>query len=879
VVADPAFFLFKVIDQNHKWVGNLYSLLTRDKDGKTFLFIDMFSLGRTVAMTQKQKDQVADRFIKRISVWAGQSGLDGVFLSSTASQRDDLGAPLRKSAQAAARTSQQQNYGLVKIGGNSHFNDFGVSEEHVQNFGEDASHGIRAVIGFLIPPDISENGVKEDSKESEIVEIESVLRSMDEEEHKLSQAASPVLRDEEMLLTKINEARREGKSIVVNALAEELGALRSANGGGVAKVRLEIEELRREKEKRRAKLNELRRSLGRQTARSELRTIEAYISAPDELIILMFGGVMFAAACALIFYSVYGWITSRFKEPELGRRSISSYDYWPVPRIDGEWKAVETLLANILKEAPPQLRQRYGAVTLNLRNAFQTNSAQIKAFKLLLEKLGEWGSIMPFMKAQEYYARFKSRTGELGVSESFDAPETKAQFSIRNDETDEETSFRLELSSRTVEDLFRGDISCDCTAIQSQTSFLETIPQFMFDPGFLNFKVIMTDKWVGNVYLIVAESEHKPVLVIDAVQLAPWSRKWPAGLDRISSEIIREITRYGQENGFEAVYLSSFVSNFHMHSAHLGKLYSREQVEIEKLGGFSHLKALGLWDVWSSRNQYLETFSPHWNRPLKVDPNSPTQKLFLRPIWKRQMPGERSELRWSQPASFTGKKKMSWQSARFTRMAFAFLFSFLTILSPLIGSELPAASSVPLQPSANLVAGQGNIFLNVRDIKKISWARPFGAGPVVGAIVELSNGRELIYGGSHGEDLFHFSRDLGINPLYASEKEPLGTRVTKVAVGTDEGEEPLGYREIFELAKIVQAGEETRQTPHRRFNASEIKKVQWSRGTRGLLLLGHAPVVGAIVELSNGREIVYGASRGNDLKYFAEDLGFKVRYH
>ncbi|MFA5345689.1 MAG: tetratricopeptide repeat protein [Candidatus Omnitrophota bacterium] len=208
---------------------------------------------------------------------------------------------------------------------------------------------------------------------------------------------------------------------------------------------------------------------------------------------------------------------------------------------------------------------------------------------------------------------------------------------IKNEQASQATGiqYAVTLSSRSADDILRGIASGDCTAINS-SAFYNTIPQFLFDPGFLDFKILQDDKWVGNVYAIVAEKDNNPVLIIDAVQLPVWGRTWPVSVRRLSDKVLEQVVEYAQEQGFNQVLMSSFVSNFNAIQENFNAKYPTQAIEIEKVAGFEHLKALGIWNEYASRNEYLETFSPQWNYGLKkVDPNNPKQTLLLRRVWER----------------------------------------------------------------------------------------------------------------------------------------------------------------------------------------------------------------------------------------------------
>ena len=201
--------------------------------------------------------------------------------------------------------------------------------------------------------------------------------------------------------------------------------------------------------------------------------------------------------------------------------------------------------------------------------------------------------------------------------------------------------YEIRLSERNADDVMRGTISRDCTAIDAD-AFYNTIPQFMFDPGLLVFKVFQDDEWVGNIYTFVAEKENNPVLIVDAIQLPAWARPWPVSVNVIADNLLDKIIGYASSQGFSEVLMSSFVSNFTAIHRHFDSKFPTQVVEIEKLGGFEHLKSLGIWDDYAARNEYIETFSPQWNYALKerVDPNNPKQELLLRKVWQRNTPSE-----------------------------------------------------------------------------------------------------------------------------------------------------------------------------------------------------------------------------------------------
>jgi len=186
-------------------------------------------------------------------------------------------------------------------------------------------------------------------------------------------------------------------------------------------------------------------------------------------------------------------------------------------------------------------------------------------------------------------------------------------------------NFTLEADPRDADSLLRGTISCDCTDIIADYAFHETIPQHLLDPGFLNFRLFQDDKWVGNVYcLVVKDNNDTPIFIIDAVQTSE-THKFPAKTPVIAEAIIEQIKKFAEEAGFKKTYLSKFVSNRGLLHYYLDTQYPTEEVEIEKIGGFEHLRALGLWNEKSFRNEYLETF-------MAGSPNMEKQTIPLRKV-------------------------------------------------------------------------------------------------------------------------------------------------------------------------------------------------------------------------------------------------------
>ena len=490
---------------------------------------------------------------------------------------------------------------------------------------------------------------------------------------------------------------------------------------------------------------------------------------------------------------------------------------------------------------------------------------------------------------------------------------SQAKKEALNQET-RDINYRVVLSSRNADDILRGVASGDCTAING-SAFYNTIPQFLFDPGFLDFKVLQDDKWVGNVYTIVAERDNNPVLIIDALQLPVWGRAWPVSVRKLADKVLEKIVEYAGEQGFSQVLMSSFVSNFNAIHDHFNAQYPALPTEIEKVSGFEHLKTLSLWDDYASRNEYLETFSPQWNYGLRgINPNNPHQTLLLRTIWQRNIPLETVEgheiktpsqdevgnsnsisssteqTRAKQKVANKGFIKGLFQSLQ-QRLKKAIITGMIliTLAMPNMAQARKFADVPNNQPVPVQVTTMNKPFLETNMITETAFSRgtrhivaPYIKHPVVGAIIKLSDGTQIVYGTEW--DLRRFIRDLGFTPVSGTEKrEDIGTlglaprRVISMNAQTPEGLKTFTYESALELAKKLQGKGNVsyEKVKGPRLNAKDITEINFSRGTRGVVTpyLNH-PAVGAIVKLSDGTEIVYGTQF--DLRRFVEDLGFKA---
>lgn len=196
------------------------------------------------------------------------------------------------------------------------------------------------------------------------------------------------------------------------------------------------------------------------------------------------------------------------------------------------------------------------------------------------------------------------------------------------DETKNTVTFRVEMDPRDPHAIFRGTVSSDCTDPKLDFAFHETVPQHLLDPGFINFRLMQGDGenalWVGNIYNIVMEENGEPVLVIDALQTSA-DHPFPAPVTVLAEAMIEQMRRYAKTVGFKKLYLSRFISNRGVTQYFLDQKYPLGIVRVKKVGGFEHLKQLGLWNKDAFRNEYLETL-------MAGNPNEDEQFLPLRRI-------------------------------------------------------------------------------------------------------------------------------------------------------------------------------------------------------------------------------------------------------
>ena len=185
-------------------------------------------------------------------------------------------------------------------------------------------------------------------------------------------------------------------------------------------------------------------------------------------------------------------------------------------------------------------------------------------------------------------------------------------------------NYSLKMDPRDADSLYRGVVSSDCTDICKDYAFHETVPQHLLDPGFNCFRLFEGEKWVGNIYWLVAKVNQEPSIIIDAIQTSE-NHHFGADTTEIAEKIIETIKTYRSDVGFKKLYLSRFISNRGLLNFYFSKKYPALQQTVEKIGGFRHLKDLNLWNPSAFRNEYIETIMPG-------NPNLDAQKLPLREI-------------------------------------------------------------------------------------------------------------------------------------------------------------------------------------------------------------------------------------------------------
>jgi len=820
-IIDPGFFLFKIIE-NGRWVGNIYSIVFKTQDNKFALFVDVFQLSLQHPLVAQadnwngKRDRFIHAFFKELKSYLASQGFDYLIFANTHSSQK-IGTNIHNEVVKESGKSSTESISVKKPGGTSHLAEAGLSIEYVQGAGN-ISNGFQNVSGYKITLDKTTPQVMQ-QKQKDLDYLEKLLGEISQEEIRLLN----LIKDKQTELTQIAkkgfEAANAGKETLANALMKA----HEQKKVEIQKIDYEVGELKAKMQEKRQEAERLRADLGifrtvkTQAASSALSFVgkaisfvtfagmlNMFFSDPaqaqelsytEKLLFDVFAPFVIVGGIAGLFGLIYYVLNKIFPE---GPKVTSYYEtsYSKKPFFE-EYKLPEDItaqLGKVLEKVSPELQElvlRHIDIRVPYEVGISRNQA-LKALRLLFSKLIEHGSILDFLKGQEFYKSFKQRAKELGLADDFDQPEHSYFFSVAKEKvryeedrraeefiqdylaklrrdcklsisehrsTDTElldriakermrlkkkvgyiakaqgelyeyyrllkvlayqrfqdklesldrllavhkylealsileeflrvgigaelivleqdsllrealskildrelenihwqfnrlTAFQakrtevlqgasdiqyeVRVSNRTADDILRGEASGDCTAING-SAFYNTIPQFLFDPGFLAFKVYQDNKWVGNVYAIVAEKENNPVLIIDAMQLPVWGRSWPISVRELADRVLEKMIDYASSQGFAQVLMSSFISNFTAIYQHFDSRYPSQEMEIEKVEGFEHLKALGLWDGRAYRNEYIETFSPQWNQPLrrKIDANNPKQSLLLRKVWQR----------------------------------------------------------------------------------------------------------------------------------------------------------------------------------------------------------------------------------------------------
>ncbi len=660
---DPAFLSFKLVE-NGKWIGNIYSMVLKDEEGKFIFYLDNMpvQMSHQTTNAQSKADNLVNGFYPKLKELLEASGFDYFVMAPDPSSREKI----RTSLNALGGTSQSKT--TSKPGGNGHKSDFEVGSEYVQGLGT-LSTSINANGKWIT---LDNRAAREKRRELEIQELQKILRQTEAERKRLEKLKTEKAAQIKHL-KESSQGAAEGSKLATAQVLVEAARKEEVE---LSRVITELKGLDAQAVSTKARLEGLRTATA---IRSELRAISAVLGQ-----ILPGGAIEF-----LVFVSVIGvlgwigWILLRdwfsgspkagepIRRPETFPSVPKPFDSPIMPPLERPiWHRhplvieVTDLFKIVLKRVSDEMRPLMPRrlffpipTDMGMKLSEEVVRALTKA-RTVLKLLRENRSLIPFLRDQPYYRDFKDRALALGLSEDFDMPGAISTFQMKT-RAGKEILFSLELSERTSDDLLRGDVSHDCTGLGACAAFYETIPQFLLDPGFLNLKLRMDGKWVGNIYLMVAEREGKPVLVIDAVQFPPAQNAWPIHPIAIAQSTVNHISKWAETQNFDQVVMSSFVSNFTYLYDHFNFQYPRQAMVIEKLGGFEHLKSLGIWDDKNARNQYVETFSPHWNQPLEgVDPNNPKQILYLRPVWMKETPDisqtARSEMRTDQVWNIEG---------------------------------------------------------------------------------------------------------------------------------------------------------------------------------------------------------------------------------
>lgn len=639
---DPAFLSFRLVE-NGKWIGNIYAIVLKDQEGKFIFYLDNMPvrIHHPVTTTQAKADKLMKGFYQKLKELLEASGFDYFVTAPDPSTRENIRNVLR----ALGGTDQAKT--ATKPGGFGHKTEFGLSSEHIQGLGT-LSSSISANGKWIT---LDNRAAKQKRMQLEIQELQGTLLAIETERKGLEKTKTEKAEKLKHLKERSQSAAVESKHATAQALIDAAQQLELE----LSRITQELKGLEAQKITITARLEGL--GTARAASRSEIRTIGAVLGqilAGNGLIKFLFLASLVGTLAWIGWLLIKNWLAGSDKAAEPMKRTGA---FPPADRQLGPalipaperpiWfrhplvMEVTDLFKLVLKKVSNDIhllipRKLFFPIPYDMGMRLSEQIIRtLSMARTVLTALRDHDSLIPFLKKQNYYQSFKERVLALGLHEEFDTPGFISSFQMTTRQG-KEVSFSLELSDRTADDLLKGDISRDCTGLGACEAFYETIPQFLLDPGFLNIKLRLNGKWVGNIYLMVAEKEGKPVLVIDAVQLPPAQNTWPVHPIPIAQVVVHEISKWAQEQNFDQVVMSSFVSNFTYLYDDFNFRYPRQEMEIEKLGGFEHLKELGFWDQENGRNQYIETFSSHWNQPLEaVDPNNPKQKLLLRPIWER----------------------------------------------------------------------------------------------------------------------------------------------------------------------------------------------------------------------------------------------------
>jgi len=222
IVMDPGFFLFKVIEKN-RWVGNIYSLVLKDKNGKYYFFLDMFNMNikHSIVDTGQNWDErrlkFCTRFIKQLIDYLGSQGFDYLLISTNPVQHK-FGPDLLKVVKEEYGKQNSETLNLKKLGGTEFFSEAGVNEEYVINLsGSYVSNDFQNVTGYKIALDKTTPQIIQ-QKQKDLDDLEKLLGEMSAEETRLSN----LVEEKQAELTQLNrkglDAAKSGKNAVATAL-------------------------------------------------------------------------------------------------------------------------------------------------------------------------------------------------------------------------------------------------------------------------------------------------------------------------------------------------------------------------------------------------------------------------------------------------------------------------------------------------------------------------------------------------------------------------------------------------------------------------------------------------------------------------------------